>query len=90
MVILYLIFNVINVFCICFFFGCKLTCYTKEWKINIFKIIDTRFAFRSCSTNPVPPKPKASFRHLKQGIQDCHRKCVSVPAYKSANNNVVV
>ena len=37
-----------------------------------------------------PPKPKSSFRHLKQGIQDFHMKYVLVPADKAANNVVVV
>ena len=39
----------------------------KEWKINIFKIIDTRVSFYSRNTHLLPPKPKSSFRHLKQG-----------------------
>ena len=30
------------------------------------------------------------FRHLKQGIQEFHRKYVLVPADKVANNSVVV
>ena len=38
----------------------------------------------------MPPKPKSTFRHLKQGIQDFHRKYVLVPADKAANNVVVV
>ena len=36
----------------------------KEWKINIFKIIDTRISFYSRNTHLLPPKPKSSFRHL--------------------------
>ena len=40
----------------------------KEWKINIFKIIDTRISFYSRNTHLLPPKPKSSFRHLKRGI----------------------
>ena len=56
----------------------------KEWKINIFKIIDTR------NTHLLPPKPKSSFRHLKRGIQDFHMHYVLVPADKAANNVVVV
>ena len=32
----------------------------------------------------------SSFRHLKQGIQEFHRKYVLVPADKAANNVVVV
>ena len=35
-------------------------------------------------------KPKSTFRHLKQGIQDFHRKYVLVPADKAENNVVVV
>ena len=44
----------------------------KEWKINIFKIIDTRISFYSRNTLVLPPKPKFSFGHLKRGIQDFH------------------
>ena len=29
----------------------------KEWKINIFKIIDTRISFYSRNTHLLPPKP---------------------------------
>ena len=46
--------------------------------------------FYSQNTNLLPPKPKSTFRHLKQGIQDFHRKYVLVPADKAANNVVVV
>ena len=42
------------------------------------------------NTNLLPPKPKSTFRHLKQGIQNFHRKYVLVPADKAANNVVVV
>ena len=45
---------------------------------------------RSTSYGVLPPKPKSTFRHLKQGIQDFHRKYVLVPADKAANNVVVV
>ena len=58
----------------------------KEWKINIFKSIDTRISFYSCNTHLLPPKHKSSFRHLKRGIQDFHM----VPADSAANNVVVV
>ena len=44
----------------------------KEWKINIFKIIDTCISFYSGNTHLLPSKPKSSFRHLKRGIQDFH------------------
>ena len=62
----------------------------KEWKVSIFKIVDQRIKFYSQNTNLLPPKPKSTFRHLKQGIQDFHRKYVLVPAGKAANNVVVV
>ena len=42
--------------------------------------------FYSNSPDLLPPKPKLSFRYLKQGIQDFHRKYVLA----SAANNVVV
>ena len=62
----------------------------KEWTVSIFKIVDQRIKFYSQNTNLLPPKPKSTFRHLKQGIQDFHRKYVLVPADKAANNVVVV
>ena len=62
----------------------------KEWKVSIFKIVDQRIKFYSQNTNLLPPKPKSTFRHLKQGIQDFHRKYVLVQADKAANNVVVV
>ena len=52
----------------------------KEWKINIFKIIDTRISFYSGNTHLLLPKPKSSFRHLKRGIQDIHMNYVLFPA----------
>ena len=62
----------------------------KEWKINIFKIIDTRISFYCRNTHLLPPKPKSSFRHLKRGIQDFHMNYVLAPADKAANNVVIV
>ena len=53
-------------------------------------VVDQRIKFYSQNTNLLPPKPKSTFRHLKQGIQDFHRKYVLVPADKAANNVVVV
>ena len=71
--------------------------YSPEWsywlynrKVSIFKIVDQRIKFYSRNTNLLPPKPKSTFRHLKQGIQDFHGKYVLVPADKAANNVVVV
>ena len=52
--------------------------------------MDKRIQLYPQNTNLLPPKPKSSFRHLKQGIQEFHRKYVLVPADKAANNVVVV
>ena len=52
----------------------------KEWKINIFKIIDTCISFYSRNTHLLPPKPKSFFRHLKRAIQDFHMNYVLVPS----------
>ena len=62
----------------------------KLGKKSIFTIVDKRIKFYSQNSNILPPKPKSSFRHLKQGIQEFHRKYVLVPADKAANNVVVV
>ena len=52
--------------------------------------MDKRIKFYSQNTNLLPPKPKSSYRHLKQGIQEFHRKYVLVPADKAANKVFVV
>ena len=62
----------------------------EEWKQSIFNIMDTHIKFYSLNTNLLPPKPKSSFRHLKQGIQEFHNTYILVPADKAANNIVVV
>ena len=62
----------------------------KDWKVNIFKIIDRRISFYSQNTNMLPRKPKISYRYLKLGIQEFHRMDVLVPADKATNNVVVV
>ena len=59
-------------------------------EIKQIQNVDKRIEFYSQNTNLVPPKPKASFRHLKKGIQEFHRKYVFVPVDKAANNVVVV
>ena len=38
--------------------------------------MDKRIKFYSHYTDLLAPKPKPSFRHLKQGIQECHSKYV--------------
>ena len=48
----------------------------KDWKLNIFKIIDRRISFYSENTNMLPRKPKISYRYLKSGIEEFHRKYV--------------
>ena len=43
-----------------------------NWKLKIFKIINERVLFYSNNLDLLPPKPKLSFRYLKQGSQDFH------------------
>ena len=62
----------------------------KEWKLSNFNIEDKRIKVHSHNTNLLPHKPKSSFGHFKQGIQEFHRRYVLVPAGKAANNIVVV
>ena len=61
-----------------------------SWKLNIFKNIDGRISFYCNNLDLLPPKPKFTFRHLKKGIQEFHRKFVLAPADKAAYNVVVV
>ena len=61
-----------------------------NWKLNIIQTIDKRISFYLNNLGLLPPKPKLSFLHLKQGIQEIHRKYVLFPADKAANNVVVV
>ena len=62
----------------------------KEWKLSIFNIVDKCMKFYTHNANHLPPKPKSSLRHLKQGIKNFNGKYVLVPADKAANNVVVV
>ena len=62
----------------------------KDWKLNIFKIIDRRISFYSQNTNMSPYKPKINYHYLKSGIEEFHRKYVLVATDKAANNAVVV
>ena len=62
----------------------------KDWKLNIFKIIDRRTSFYSQNTNMLRRKLKISYRYLKSGIEEFHRKYVLVQADKAANNVVAV
>ena len=61
----------------------------KKCKLSIFNIEEKRLKFYSQNTNFLSPKPKTSFRHLKQGIQEFYNKYVLVPADKAANNLIV-
>ena len=61
-----------------------------NWKLKLFQIIDKHILFYSINLNLLPPKLKFSFRFLKQGIQEFHRKYVLAPADKAANNVAVV
>ena len=49
-----------------------------------FTLITLVFSFfYSNNFDRLPPKPKLSFRYLKQGIQEVHRKYVVAPADKA-------
>ena len=50
-----------------------------SWKLNISKNIDGRISFYCNNLDLLPPKPKFTFRHLKKGIQEFHRKFVLAP-----------
>ena len=56
----------------------------------MFKIIDLRISLYSENTYIIPRKPKISYRYLKSGIQEFHRKYILVPADKGANNVGIV
>ena len=60
------------------------------WKLNIFTMIVCRISFYCYNLDLLPPKPKFSFRNLKKGVQQFHRKFVLAHADKTANNVVVV
>ena len=62
----------------------------KVWKLNIFKIIDRRSFFYSQNTYMLPRKPKISYRYLKSGIEEFHKKYILSSADKAANNVAVV
>ena len=47
-----------------------------SWKLNIFKIIDGRISFNCNNLDFLPPRSKFTFRHLKKGIQEFHRRFV--------------
>ena len=61
-----------------------------SWKLSIFKIIDGRVSFYCNNLDLLPPKQKFTFRHVKKGIQEFHRRFVLVSEDKAANNVVVV
>ena len=61
-----------------------------SWKLNIFKIIDGRISFYCNNLDFLRPKPIFTFRHLKKGIQEFHRRFVLAHEDKAADNVVVV
>ena len=52
--------------------------------------MDKRIKFYSYNTNLLPPKPKSSFRHFKQGIQKFHGKDALDQGGTAGNNIAVV
>ena len=61
-----------------------------SWKLYIFKTIGGRISFYCNNLDLLPAEPKFTFRSLKKGIQEFHRRFVLAPADKAANNVVVV
>ena len=61
-----------------------------SWKLCIFNVIKKGISFYSKNLNLLPPKPKLSFRHMKQANHQFHEKFVSAPADKACNNAIVV
>ena len=61
-----------------------------SWKLNILKIIDVRISFYCNNLDLLPPKPKFTFRNLKTGIQEFHRRFILAPADKTATCTVHV
>ena len=59
-----------------------------SWKLCIFYIIEKCVSYYSYNLNLLSPKPKLSFRHLKQGILQLHE--VLALADKASNNAIVV
>ena len=59
------------------------------WKLNIFKIIDSRISFYCSNLDLLPPKHKFTL-NLKKEVQEFHRKFVLAPTDNAANNVVVV
>ena len=55
-----------------------------------FKLLMVEFQVYCNNLDLLPPKPKFTFRHLKKGIQEFHRKFDLASADKAANNVVVV
>ena len=72
---------------ICIRFGSKL-----YRQIVGIEIIDSRISFYYNNLDLLPPKPKFTFRNLKKGVKEFHRKFLLAPADKAANNhdNVVI
>ena len=56
----------------------------------ILRLLMVEFHFHCNNLDLLPPKPKFTFRHVKKGIQEFHRRFVLAPADKAANNVVVV
>ena len=59
-------------------------------KLNIFNITDSRISVYSNNFDLLPPKHKSTFRNLKKGVQEFHKKFALTSADKAASNVVVV
>ena len=87
------IFHIRSYFSMLFIFICrflKFFCTFNEsmsnalnsWKLNIYQILQISFYLNNLDL--LPDKPKLYFCHLKQCIQEFHRKYAMIPADKAA------
>ena len=62
----------------------------KDWKLNIFKIIDRRISFYSHNTNMLPRKPKISYRYMKSCSEGKDSKYVYPAAGHVISDNLKI
>ena len=62
---------------------------TEYAALSIFKTIDGRISFYCNNLDILPLKPKFTFRDLKKGVQEFHRRFVLAPVDEAAITVVV-
>lgn len=61
-----------------------------DWKSQVLYIVNTRIDFYKSNNQLLPPKPKTSYRYLKNEFQKFHSNFVLVPADKASNNVIII